>query len=59
MALHLEQAGLKAATRQHSLCAGGGGSLAKLPGVQNQPTPHLVLAQIIVLFRLSAHFPFT
>lgn len=35
------------------------GSLAKLSGVQNQPTPHLVSAQISFLFRLPTPFPFT
>ena len=43
-----------------SLCRRRGwGALAKLSGVQNQPTPHLALAQISFLFRLPAHFPFT
>lgn len=37
----------------------GGGLLARLSGVQNQPTPHLVLAQISFLFRLSTPFSFT
>lgn len=35
------------------------GSLAKLSGVQNQASPHFVLAQVSFLFRIPAHFTFT
>lgn len=59
VALHLEH--LRAAACQHSLCAGvcGGGVTCKASWTQNQPTTHLVLAQISFLFRLPVHFVFT